>query len=81
MYISVCLRVCVCVYVCVCVCISIETGSGQSAYPGQLGHFLSGSRGSPGQLKGNQIIRFMLFKMATVNSAQDSERLPSLECS
>ena len=26
-----------------------ETGSGQSAHPGQMGHFSSGSFGSPGK--------------------------------
>ena len=33
---------------------SVATGSGQSGYPGQMGHFFSGSCGSPGQA---QIIR------------------------
>ena len=33
---------------------SVATGSGQSGYPGQMGHFFTGSCGSPGQA---QIIR------------------------
>ena len=47
---------------------SNETGSGQSIYLSQMGHFFSGSRGSPDQIKENQYIASL--KVATEDSEQ-----------
>ena len=43
------------------VAIRTETWLGQSTYPDQMGHFFSGSCGSPGQIVGNKTIR-IIFK-------------------
>ena len=47
----------------------VETGSGQSAYLGQMGHFFSGLRGSMGQMKDNCMdYPVYIFKMVSMGS-------------
>ena len=56
-------------------CNGEKTSSGQAVYPVQIGHFFSGSHGSPGQIIEEWIIQFIFLKIATVNSEENPECL------
>ena len=49
--------------------ISIATGSGESGYPGQMGHFFSGSCRSPGQAQKSGFI--ILSNITITNNTSD----------
>ena len=46
----------------------VETRLGQSTYPSQMGYFFSRLSESLDQMKGNRIIQFISFKIATIHS-------------
>ena len=61
-------------------CSGEKTRSGQTVYTVQMGHFFSGSNGSPGQIIGEWIIQFIFLKIATVDSEENPECLSMLNC-
>ena len=61
------LKLFICTNKCACTCFKVETGSDQSAYPGQMGHFFSSSCGLPSN-EGKPDHPAYIFKMVTVES-------------